>query len=66
MLPILSWHIDGGAGRNPRATPGSPDLREYDRVEILRGSDALFSGNGSPGGTISPVRKRPLARFLTQ
>ncbi|RYF27931.1 MAG: TonB-dependent siderophore receptor [Comamonadaceae bacterium] len=38
----------------------SPDLAAYDRVEILRGPAALFTGAGSPGGTINLVRKRPL------
>ncbi len=38
---------------------GNPDLSEFDRVEVLRGADALFGGNGNPGGTVSLVRKRP-------
>jgi TonB-dependent siderophore receptor len=38
----------------------APDLGEYDRIEVLRGSDALFGGNGNPGATISLIRKRPL------
>jgi outer membrane receptor for ferric coprogen and ferric-rhodotorulic acid len=39
---------------------GVDDLTQYDHVEFLRGSDALFSGSGDPSGTINLVRKRPL------
>jgi outer membrane receptor for ferric coprogen and ferric-rhodotorulic acid len=35
-----------------------PDLFVYDRVEILRGPAGLFSGSGSPAGSINLVRKR--------
>ncbi|OZY85594.1 TonB-dependent siderophore receptor [Cellvibrio mixtus] len=35
------------------------DLAIYDRVEILRGADGLFSAAGEPGGTINLARKRP-------
>jgi outer membrane receptor for ferric coprogen and ferric-rhodotorulic acid len=38
-----------------------PDLAMYDRVEVLRGASGIFTGNGSPGGTINLVRKRALA-----
>lgn len=38
----------------------SPDLAAYDRVEVLRGPAGLFTGSGSPGGTVNLVRKRPL------
>jgi len=33
----------------------------YDHVEILRGADGLYSGNGEPGGSVNLVRKRPTA-----
>jgi outer membrane receptor for ferric coprogen and ferric-rhodotorulic acid len=47
---------------------GLPDLAIYDRVEVLRGSDGLFSGAGEAGGTINLVRKRPQAQsqFLVE
>jgi outer-membrane receptor for ferric coprogen and ferric-rhodotorulic acid len=63
LVPTL--HIDGGAALNPAFLRVSQvsllpaDMSEYDHIEILRGSDALFSGIGSPGGTISLVRKTP-------
>ncbi|MBN9147726.1 MULTISPECIES: TonB-dependent receptor [unclassified Nitrobacter] len=35
------------------------DLAIYDRVEVLRGSDALYGTSGEPGGAINLVRKKP-------
>jgi len=64
---IHSILVDGGAALSrspePVAMTGSPDLSEFDHLEVLRGSDALFSGNANPAGTVSLVRKRPLARY---
>ena len=71
-FPITGIHLDGGPTvglLNNSAQPfsGLPDLGEYDHVEILRGADALFGGNGNPGAAISLVRKEPLAtpQFVT-
>jgi len=36
-----------------------PLLIQYDRIEVLRGPDGLYSGAGEPGGAINLVRKRP-------
>jgi outer membrane receptor for ferric coprogen and ferric-rhodotorulic acid len=61
---ITTFHIDGGAALDSFGnTPiyGTPDLGEYDHVEVLRGSDALFGGIGNPGATVNIIRKRPLA-----
>jgi TonB-dependent siderophore receptor len=64
---ITSYHVDGGSALKPSISQfnlyegGDPDLSEFDRVEVLRGSDALFSNNSDPGGTVSLVRKRPQA-----
>lgn len=68
---ITSFHVDGGAALNPSVDPvliflSSPDLSEFEHVEVLRGSDALFGGNGNPGGTVSLVRKRPADSFEAQ
>lgn len=62
---ITSYHVDGGGALKPAITnlslyESNPDLSEFDRIEVLRGSDALFSSNSDPGGTVSLVRKRPL------
>ena len=40
-----------------------PTLFLYDRVEVLRGPAGLFSGSGSPAGSINLVRKRPTREF---
>lgn len=40
--------------------PGTmPDLAIYERIEVARGPTGLFSGVGSPAGSINFVRKRP-------
>jgi outer membrane receptor for ferric coprogen and ferric-rhodotorulic acid len=64
---VTSFHVDGGSALKPAFSNlplyvgGDPDLSEFDHVEVLRGSDALFSSNSDPGGTVSLVRKRPLS-----
>jgi outer membrane receptor for ferric coprogen and ferric-rhodotorulic acid len=68
---VDSLHVDGGAGLSTRLNStvlfmATPDLSEFDHVEILRGADALFSGNSNPGGTVSLVRKRPQANFAIE
>jgi len=60
---ITTFHLDGGAALNSFGnTPiyGTPDLGEYDHVEVLRGADALFGGIGNPGASVNIIRKRPL------
>jgi outer-membrane receptor for ferric coprogen and ferric-rhodotorulic acid len=64
---VTTYHVDGGSALKPAIGDltlyegGDPDLSEFDHVEVLRGSDALFSSNSDPGGTVSLVRKRPLS-----
>jgi TonB-dependent siderophore receptor len=61
---IDSIHIDGGAPLSISfggIDVTSRDLSEFESIEVLRGSDALFGGNGQPGGTISLMRKQPTA-----
>lgn len=66
---ITSIHVDGGAAIDPTFGTVAPlafisaDLNEFDHVEVLRGSDALFGGYGAPGGTLSLVRKVPQRAF---
>jgi outer membrane receptor for ferric coprogen and ferric-rhodotorulic acid len=38
-----------------------PDLAIFDRVEVLRGPAALYSGSSEPGGSVNLVLKRPTA-----
>ncbi len=58
---IDNYLVDGVP--NNGFTGEIPDLFLYDRVEVLRGPAGLFSGAGSPAGSINLVRKRPLKEF---
>lgn len=59
---VGTYHIDGGAALGISEVNGAGlDLSQYDRIEVLRGADALFGGNGDPGASINLTRKRPLA-----
>ncbi|MFV3126978.1 TonB-dependent siderophore receptor [Niveispirillum sp. KHB5.9] len=61
---ISSFLIDGTPQQGFASAPYSlPDLFLFDHVEFLRGPSALFSGSGSPGGSINLVRKRPKKEF---
>jgi outer membrane receptor for ferric coprogen and ferric-rhodotorulic acid len=55
---IDSVQYDGIPLNNESGFLLQPDLAMYDRVEVLRGASGIFTGNGSPGGTINLVRKR--------
>ncbi len=58
---VQEFQIDGGPMRN-LAAPGNNlalNLDAYERVELVRGPNALFGGADSPGGSINLVRKRP-------
>ncbi|MFH4188728.1 TonB-dependent receptor plug domain-containing protein, partial [Acinetobacter baumannii] len=35
----------------------------YDRIEIVKGADALTNALGDPGATINYIRKRPTKEF---
>ena len=55
---ITTFQIDGGGSINMLNT--QPNLGEFDSIQVLRGSDALFGGTGAPGGEVNLERKRPL------
>ena len=56
---IKNYQIDGlGTSYDSTYTPDF-DMAIYDRLEILRGAEGLFSAAGEPGGTINLARKRP-------
>ena len=63
---ITSFQIDGGAPiifgntAEPSGYSTTPNLSEFDNVQLLRGSDGLFGGLGNPGGAVDLERKRPL------
>jgi outer-membrane receptor for ferric coprogen and ferric-rhodotorulic acid len=63
---VSTFHLDGGAALNSfdlTAIPflGEPHMGEFERIEVLRGADGLFGGEGSPGATVNLVRKVPLS-----
>jgi outer membrane receptor for ferric coprogen and ferric-rhodotorulic acid len=61
---VSSFLLDGVPQQGFAQAPYSvPDLFLFDRVEYLRGPSGLFSGSGSPGGSINFVRKRPKDEF---
>lgn len=57
---IDNYQLDGVPITYESIFRPNQDLALYDRVEVLRGADGLFSGTGEAGGTINLVRKRPL------
>ena len=61
---INTFTTDGGAptqyNYSQDNSQRTPDLSEYDHIEVLRGSDALYGGDGNPGGVINLQRKLPL------
>lgn len=42
---------------------GQLDTAMFDRVEVIRGANALMTGVGNPSATINYVRKRPTSTF---
>lgn len=60
---INNYLVDGVATMAFAFPAVVPDLFFYDRIEVLRGPAGLFSGSGSPAGSINLVRKRPLDEF---
>lgn len=58
---INNVQVDGGAALvvNAGGYDQTIDLAFYEQIEVLRGADALSSGNARPGGSIQLVRKRP-------
>ncbi|GAA5237097.1 TonB-dependent siderophore receptor [Verticiella sediminum] len=64
-MQITNLQIDGGAPMTLGLANHAmlQDFAQYDRVEVLRGADALFGGSGEAGGTINLVRKRPTSTF---
>ncbi|PLY44008.1 TonB-dependent siderophore receptor [Janthinobacterium sp. ROICE36] len=61
---IDQWQYDGvPIDRNTYALGnwGQENMVIYDRLEVLRGASGMLVGTGSPGGSVSLVRKRPTA-----
>src|SRR5690606_35267167 len=45
------------------AVEGDLDTILYERVEIVRGANAIMTGVGNPSATINYLCKRPIAQF---
>ena len=60
-----STSFNQGDYYNQRATGllRLPDMVLFDHVEIVRGPNSVFSGNGTPSATINMVRKRPMKDY---
>lgn len=56
---LKNTQIDGaGAATAINSEIFDPNLLAFERVEVLRGSNGLFAGNGEPSGVVNLVRKR--------
>ncbi|WP_350283929.1 TonB-dependent receptor plug domain-containing protein [Nitrosomonas sp.] len=66
---ITSFQIDGNSptygsgGQTFGLNMSQLDLAMFDRIEVLRGADALYGISGAPGGAINLVRKKPTKQF---
>ncbi|MHC9086069.1 TonB-dependent siderophore receptor [Luteimonas sp. RIT-PG2_3] len=58
---ITNMQVDGTSIDVGRSYYFNPNLAMYEQVEVLRGADGLFAGNGDPGGTVNLARKRARA-----
>lgn len=61
---VQTAQLDGGAPAYAGGGFGAffaPDTAVYERVEMLRGVDGMYTGAGEPGGVINLVRKRAKA-----
>ncbi|MDR6213733.1 TonB-dependent siderophore receptor [Paracidovorax wautersii] len=55
--------LASGWGWNSHILYALDDMAEIDRVEVLKGSSGLMSGDGNYGGTVNLIRKRPTRDF---
>jgi outer membrane receptor for ferric coprogen and ferric-rhodotorulic acid len=56
---VDNYQIDGAGMSYDASYRPDFDLAIYDRVELLRGAEGLFSAAGEPSGSVNLVRKRP-------
>jgi outer membrane receptor for ferric coprogen and ferric-rhodotorulic acid len=57
---VTTFQVDGGGPLTFSTYGSTPNLTEFDNIQVLRGSDGLFGGQGDPGGVVNLDRKRPL------
>ncbi len=55
--------LSSGWGWNSHIMYSADDMAEIDRIEVLKGSSGLMNGDGSYGGTVNLIRKRPTHEF---
>jgi outer membrane receptor for ferric coprogen and ferric-rhodotorulic acid len=55
--------MTGGWATDSHKLNSLNDMVEMDRVEVLKGSSGLMSGDGAYGGTVNMIRKRPTREF---
>lgn len=59
---ISQINVDGSPSRSFAGSTdnsGNTGMVKYDNIQLLRGPDGIFSGNGQPSGTINLTRKKP-------
>lgn len=61
---ITNFQFDGvGLPLISDLQTGALDTATFDRIEVIRGANAIMTGIGNPSATINYVRKRPTAAF---
>ncbi|ENO86467.1 TonB-dependent siderophore receptor [Thauera linaloolentis] len=55
--------VDGLPIQYEEAALSTGAMSMYDRVEVMRGAAGLMEGEGTPGGSINLMRKRPTREF---
>jgi outer membrane receptor for ferric coprogen and ferric-rhodotorulic acid len=60
---ITNLQVDGIGLPMISAVDGDLDTILYERVDIVRGANAIMTGVGNPSATINYLRKRPTAQF---
>ncbi|THF62997.1 TonB-dependent siderophore receptor [Pseudothauera nasutitermitis] len=60
---INNLMVDGIPIQYEEAALSTGAMSMYDRVEVMRGAAGLMEGEGTPGGSINLMRKRPTREF---
>lgn len=60
---ITNLQVDGIGLPLLSAVEGDLDTILYERVEVVRGANAIMTGVGNPSATVNYLRKRPTAQF---
>lgn len=61
---ITNFQFDGvGLPLISDLQTGALDTATFDRVEVIRGANAIMTGTGNPSATVNYIRKRPTSSF---